>query len=184
MRTKLLALTYSAWSEAQISQILYTPDAFTSSEISNILKIKKSSGITAGWNKLLAISLDKVITTKEERNKKKKELRKYIDTYIRKQSQIRNNIAHGQWINTIEKNPQKVTESNNRLNNLNVVDIMIEYKIHTILGKIIRDLVQSPNNGFKGNYINHINNLKSYLNKTKNWTISNKFTRITPKFNY
>jgi hypothetical protein len=42
MKTKLLSLTYSAWSEAQFSQIIYTPNTFTQTEIDEIVTVKKN----------------------------------------------------------------------------------------------------------------------------------------------
>lgn len=67
MQTKILALTYSAWSEAQFSQILYTPNIFSNSEIDEILRVKKS-GITVGWKRLVKISINKVNASLTEKN--------------------------------------------------------------------------------------------------------------------
>jgi hypothetical protein len=180
MQTKLLALTYSAWSEAQFSQILYTPNIFSDTEINDILKVKKS-GITAGWKRLVKISINKVNASNSEKINKRKELDTYIDKYIFKQSQIRNKIAHGQWINAIESTEQRTNDFNQRLQSLNVVDIMIEFQVHTHLGKILRDLVQSPNNGFSQNYNTNINNLKDFLAKSATWNISSKINQLSKK---
>jgi putative AlgH/UPF0301 family transcriptional regulator len=57
MRVKLLALTYSAWSEAQFIQIIYTPNTFTIYEINSMLKIK---GIFDRWKKLIKYSFEKI----------------------------------------------------------------------------------------------------------------------------
>ena len=178
MRTQLLALTYSAWSEAQFTQILYTPNAFSSSELDEILKVKRA-GITALWERLIRVSINKVSSTdKEEKKNKINELKQYIDLYIFKQSQIRNKIAHGQWIHPVEDKKEKANELKERLDKLNVVDIMREFEIHTTLGKIVRDLVQSPNNGFYQNYDVHINKLNNYIDKSKSWDICTKSDRL------
>jgi hypothetical protein len=177
MKTKLLALTYSAWSEAQFSQIIYTPYAFRESEINEIQRVRKS-GITAGWKRLIKISINKINVSDSIRNTKKSQLNHYIDIYIFKQSQIRNKIAHGEWINVLEDDEAKATDFNQRLDSLNVVDIMIEFQVHTTIGKIIRDLVQSPNNGFSQNYDNHIIELEDYLLEASSWTIESKKARL------
>ena len=126
MRVKLLALTYSAWSEAQFVQIIYTPNAFTTNEINSMLKIQ---AVFARWEKLIKYSFEKIekynfsekeksiqklkdnnLTNKigvlcqkyeEERlliGEKKEELITYLKKYIEEPSKIRNKVAHGQWV--------------------------------------------------------------------------------------
>lgn len=57
MRTKLLILTYSAWSEAQFTQIVYTPNAFTDIQIDKMLK---DSGIFNKWKILINYTFIKI----------------------------------------------------------------------------------------------------------------------------
>lgn len=45
---------------------------------------------------------------------------------------------------------------------------MKEFEVHTILGDIIRHLVQSPNKEFDKNYQTNIKKLEIYLNKMSN----------------
>ncbi|QOG11247.1 hypothetical protein [Arcobacter sp. FWKO B] len=181
MQTKLLSLTYSAWSEAQFSQIIYTPDSFSQTEIDEILKVKKSGGITAGWKRLIKVSINKVSVSTLERDEKQTELNYYLDRYIFKQSQMRNKIAHGQWVNAIEDTEERTIDFNQRLRALNVVDIMIEFEVHTTLGKIIRDLVQSPNKGFSQNYNKNITDLTDYVTRSNSWDMNSKRIRLSKK---
>lgn len=181
MQTKLLALTYSAWSEAQFSQIIYTPDSFSQTEIDEILNVKKSGGIIDGWKRLIKVSINKVRVSPLERDEKQTELNYYLDRYIFKQSQMRNKIAHGQWVNAIEDTEERTIDFNQRLRALNVVDIMIEFKVHTTLGKIIRDLVQSPNKGFSQNYNKNITDLTDYVTRSNSWNMNSKRIRLSKK---
>ena len=112
---------------------------------------------------------------------KKNQLNTYIDTYIFKQSQMRNKIAHGEWVNAIEKTEARTIDFNQRLQALNVVDIMLEFQIHTNLGKIIRDLVQSPNKGFSQNYNTNITNLTDFLSKSTSWNLASKQNQLSKK---
>ncbi len=200
IRTKLLALAYSAWSEAQFTQIVYTPNAFTDGEIDNMLK---DSGIFNKWRMLIAYSFKKAedyyseelrtqiqmlkdsgnqieiaeacricTSNKTKLQNKKDNIIQYLKDYIDKQSKIRNKIAHGQWINPLMQGNKEIDEELKRdLDKLNVVSIMREFEVHTTLGKIIRDLVQSPNQGFDRNYQKNIDNLEKYLNKTALWNV-------------
>jgi hypothetical protein len=194
-KVKLLALTYSAWSEAQFSQIAYSPKIFIDNDMKDIFNAKKS-GIGAGWIKIINLSFNKVDISNEygtdkkkriKRDRNKQKLKGYIDKYIHQSSQLRNRIAHGQWKNIVEYDLKELTdekkkeeEEKNRtiekkLNNLNSFDIMKEFKIHTIIGKMIRDLVQSPNKAFLNNYGKYVKSLEDYLEKTKN---RNMYTKI------
>ncbi|CAA6813072.1 MAG: Unknown protein [uncultured Sulfurovum sp.] len=130
MRVNLLALAYSAWSEAQFIQIIYTPNAFTTNEINSMLKVK---GIFDKWKKLINYSFDKIERYnfiekeksiqllkdnnqtnqvgrlcqefKEEKlliQEKKNKLLLLLQKYIEEPSRIRNKIAHGQWIHPLD----------------------------------------------------------------------------------
>jgi len=121
IKTKLLAMTYSAWSEAQFIQIIYTPNALTTEQLNSLLN---DSGIFNRWKELLNYLFDKVeefnkneckenikklkqnslydeITEcnqyyKEKSIKQKNTIIQYLEDYVEKQSKIRNKIAHGQ----------------------------------------------------------------------------------------
>jgi hypothetical protein len=94
---------------------------------------------------------------------------------------MRNKIAHGQWLKTKEDTEEKTINFNQRLRALNVVDIMIEFQVHTTLGKIIRDLVQSPKKGFSQNYNKNITDLRDYLIKTSAWNMDSKRRQLLKK---
>ena len=159
----------------------------------------KNSGISAGWTKIINLSFNKIDISneygldkikKERREKIRKELKEYIDKYIHQPSQLRNRIAHGQWKNIVEydleelSDEEKLKEENknnlikDKLNHLNSFDIMKEFKIHTIIGKMIRDLVQSPNKAFLNNYEKYVQSLEDYLEKTKNRNIDTKIEKL------
>lgn len=211
MKTKLLALAYSAWSEAQFIQIVYTPNIFTEPEIKNLLK---DSGIFNKWTMLINLSFEykKIFDTKKYLNiiksikdtkennwkallqetnnnykqnnilskTRKQEIISYLKTYIDNQSKVRNKIAHGQWVNGLKSEDNAFggkdldTNLTTEIQNLNVVNIMIEFEVHTTLGKIIRELVQSPSKGFNNNYQKHITELNEFLNQSASWNMVDK----------
>ncbi len=191
-KIKLLAMTYSAWSEAQFIQIIYTPDAFTTEELNNLLK---DSGIFNRWKQLLKYSFNKIKKFNKDECKKKvlelkqnflfhkisesnecysqknikliekkRKITQYLEEYIDKQSMIRNKIAHGQWKVALDTdNTDKNDDLTEQLDNLNIFSIKKEFKVHTILGKIIRDLIQSPYKSFDDKYEKYINEIESFL---------------------
>lgn len=190
IKTKLLALLYSALSEAQFLQIAYTSlgeksgSGFTIPEIENIKKKKDSNGITEGWKLMIDLALKKVGDWEKnsDLHNRRKTMLKIINEYIKEPSILRNKIAHGQWLIAFNKSNTKINQDiTNQLEELNVVEITRWFDIHQYLGLIVRDLVQSPQKGFHNNYWTNIIELEKYINKTKNWTIETKLTALKRK---
>lgn len=182
-KTKLLALLYSAWSEAQFVQIAYTENGFSASEIKSLLSAKKN-GITNGWIEMINLAFAKVgnPNTDVELGKRLTKLLDLIDSQIKKPSAIRNKIAHGQWIEALNGGLNKVDLAmTGDLDNLDSVQIMRQIEIHNYLGAIIRDLVQSPVNGFGRDYLLHIDALEKYATKTQHWSVATKVNELDKK---
>jgi hypothetical protein len=179
IKTKLLALLYSAWSEAQFIQIVYTPSSFSSSEISSI---KNKTGIANRWKEMVNIAIQKVDSSEISSNlqdqnlqEQKDKLIQYINEYIHEPYQLRNKIAHGQWVHALNGNNDDIDPNlTSDLEQLNYIEIIKQFKVHQYLGLIIRDLVQSPNKGFNSNYSSTITKLKNYLDKTTDWNMATR----------
>ncbi len=184
VKTKLLAILYVAWSEAQFIQIVYTPSAFSPSEIKNIKKIKDNKGISEGWKKMVDLALQKVgewSKNSESQNRKKK-LFEIIENYIKSPSVLRNKIAHGQWFHALNTdNTAENIDLTKKLAELDYVKLAKQFEVHKYLGLIIRDLVQSPKKGFHQNYWVHMTTLEEYLDKTRNWNIESKKYKLSLK---
>jgi len=174
IKTKLYSLLYSALSEAQFTQILHTPFGFFHSEI---LTIQSQRSLVDRWNYMLDLSLEKVGDWKinKDLEARRKFLKETISEYIEKPQELRNKIAHGQWVHSLNSaNTKENLETTNRIAILNVVTISIWFEVHQFLCFIIRDLIQSPKKSFHNNYWINISNLQSFLTESKNWTLENK----------
>lgn len=184
IKTKLLAVLYCAWSEAQFTQIVYTPSAFSQSEIENIKSFKKSKGIPEGWKQMTELALQKVgdWNKNSDLQNRRKELFKIIDSYIKVPSLLRNKIAHGQWFYALNTdNTAENPDLTKDLEELDSVQLIKRFEVHKYLGLMIRDLVQSPKRGFHQNYWVHMTALEEYLDKTKNWNIVDKKSKLLLK---
>lgn len=183
-KTKMLSLLYSAWSEAQFTQIMFTEHGFAFSEICDIKNHKDRFGITRGWEYMIRKALEKV--GDPEANK---DLGKRLDTilslvkdYIEEPSILRNKIAHGQWVNALNRENTSVNQGLTKdLDELDPIELQKRVKIHYYMGCIVRDLVQSPKAGFHRHYWTNIVNLESYINKTKNWSLESKRQALLKK---
>lgn len=182
-KTKLLALLYSAWSEAQFVQIAYTEKGFSGSEIKSLLNAKKN-GITKGWIEMISLAFAKVgdPNTDIELGNRLSKLLGLVASQITKPSSIRNKIAHGQWVEALNGSLNKVDSAmTGDLDSLDSVQIMRQIEIHNYLGKIIRDLVQSPTLGFGRDYLRHITALEKYAMETQGWSVATKLSELDKK---
>lgn len=177
VKAKILAIVYSAWSEAQFLQIAYTEKGFLYSEIIKILGKKKERGIAEGWKFMIKMALAKVgdAATNKDLNKRLAKLVKLVQEFIEEPSIIRNKLAHGQWVNALDRDNSKINKAlSDQINCLDPVVILKKVEIHKFLGFIVRDLVQSPTAGFHRHYWTNIVNLEAYMVKTKKWTLDSK----------
>jgi len=183
VKTKLISLLYSAWSEAQFVQILHTPKGFFPRELKAISDKRDSGGIISGWYLMIQIAISKVlneinfkdIATREDK------LKSIIKGNIEKQSILRNKIAHGQWVHALNRPHTAEGPQTDELNNLDYVQIDRLFSIHKYLGSIVRDLVQSPKKGFHNNYHNIISELEGYVNLTKDWNSQTRKTKLNSR---
>lgn len=182
IKTKLYSLLYSALSESQYTQILHTPFGF---EYSEILKIQNQRSLAESWYLMLDIALQKVgdFKTNQDLAKRRTTLREIIGEYIEKPQELRNKIAHGQWLHALNSsNTKENLDTTSRISELNVIKISIWFEVHQYLCFIIRDLIQSPKKGFHNNYWTNMTNLEGFLLESKNWTIEERMRIL--KLNY
>lgn len=182
-KTKIMALLYSAWSEAQFVQIAYTEKGFSSAEIQTILNAKSKS-ITQGWDKMINLAFAKAGDIHADINLSNQlsKVLALVKAQIEAPSILRNKIAHGQWINVLNSSLSKVNvDITTQLNELDSVQILRQIEMHQYLGNIVRDLVQSPHYGFKRDYLKHIAELEGYVVRTQSWSLQTKQTALLKK---
>lgn len=184
VKTKILSLLYSAWSEAQFTQIMFTEHGFMFSEISSIKDHKDRFGIAEGWKYMINKALEKVgdPTTNKDLGKRLDTLLSLIKNYIEEPSILRNKIAHGQWVNALNRENTSINQDLTRkLDELDPVELQKRVEIHKYMGFIVRDLVQSPRGGFHRHYWTNIVNLENYIERTKNWSLESKKKALLKK---
>ena len=146
LQTKVLALTYCAWSEAAFSKLVHTPHCFELDEIRQIKTAGERGSIVSAWEKCVALALRKI----RSRNGNyvpnvKQELSRLIKTYIETPSQLRNKVAHGQWqVALNSKNTALNTDLTGSLANLDLVKLDLLKKGCEGLCLIVEALVESP----------------------------------------
>jgi hypothetical protein len=183
LHTKLLALVFCAWSEANFSKLIHTPHGLDLDEIQQIKKLAKGN-IVDGWLKCLELGLRRVSKTPKSNYipNTKQAVERMIVEYVQEPRVLRNKIAHGQWeIALNRKNDDTNDDLTAQIKDINVVLLNIWKESHQGLSNIIEALIESPDRAFHRDYWSEIEKVEEHLNKTKNWSIEKKIQLLNDK---
>jgi hypothetical protein len=175
--TKIYALLYSTFSEANFMKMILTPYGFSQGFVNQIVK---ESNVQSKWYKCIELGFHIYKTNwKTKKNSeipnKIQELKRIVDRYVVSPSVIRNKIAHGQINIALNNDQAKLNlDLTQELNELNQVKIYIWFQIQIKLTEIIEDLIESPDKMHPNSYHSKIQNLFHFIDNTKNWNIESK----------
>lgn len=182
IQTKLMALLFSAYTEAIFSKLIHTPHALTKAEIKVLIaEFKKNSYL--GWVKCLDVVVNK-ITTKDQAYKDEVilSMNRLLEDYIKEPSEVRNRIAHGQWV--IALNSNNTRENNNitiKIRNLDIIVLTRYKKSFNLISLIIEDLVESPDKAHINTYQKKIDKFKQEQIRMASWTLQGRVQKLKQK---
>lgn len=182
IQTKLMALLFSSYTEAIFSKLIHTPHALTEFEI-NSLKSEFKSNSYKGWVKCLKVVVNK-ITTKEQPYKDKVivDVTTLLQNYIKEPSEVRNRMAHGQWITALNKDNTRINEAlSTKIRMLDIITLTRYKNSFTLLSLIIEDLIESPNKAHINTYQDKINKFNQEQIKMSSWTLAGRINKLKPK---
>lgn len=175
--TKLYALLYSAYAETSFLKLIHTPYGLTDSEID---VIQNQRNLEDKWSKCFELVFKKIDTKTNagEIANKKQKLKRILDEYIIKPSQIRNKIAHGQWCCCLNNECTAVNaDSTVQIANLDFVRIDVLFEVYGKFQQCIEDLIESQITHYR-DYYPQITELEEYIDQTKTWDMSSKISKI------
>jgi hypothetical protein len=184
VQTKVFALVFCAWVEANFSKVIHTPYGFTLDEIRQIKEVYQSVNLEAGWKKCIELAVRKISNPRRSNyipNIERK-IHSLIDEYVVAPSQIRNKIAHGQWAKAL--NSRNTKENNTLTKELEALDVVVIskwFRVHEHLLNIIESLIESPNRAFHRDYWKQIAELEEFLKESKSWSIDEKIKKLQKK---
>ncbi|MBN8681646.1 MAG: hypothetical protein J0L99_03305 [Chitinophagales bacterium] len=186
--TKLYALLYCAWAEANLVKIVHTPFGFSEDEKKHILQPRD---VVEKWIRCMntAFAKFKQRTNSSEIPNKKRKINKLIKQYIETPRELRNKIAHGQWEFPLESNNIKpATDVKISLDTIDIIQIDIWFDVSKSLSNIVLGLVDARNTtnnqGYKAHYHfyeEHLSNIETILKERQKWTIHSKIDRLQQK---
>jgi hypothetical protein len=149
--TKILSQLINSWAEIRILKIVYEKHAYTNSEKTRILSAgnEKERWVTAlkiSFSKAYKIpekNIDNIATPFTNRICYVM-LLKLINEDLLNSHQLRNRIAHGQWLFAFNEDLTNFQDDlTAKLRQENIVQLQLKYKMFISIGQIINDLAVS-----------------------------------------
>jgi hypothetical protein len=181
--SKSLALVFCAWVEASFSKLIHTPHGFTLPEIAAIKQAIASGSVVSGWEHAIQIAMTDHDAVKSNFNAEDStRLRDCVDLLIKNPSQLRNKIAHGQWVEALNgKNTDINSDFTTRISNISSATIDTWFDCQGKLIEIVEHLIHSPNKAFINTYRTRIEQLETLYAERQGWTDATKRTKLLSK---
>lgn len=181
VHTKIYALLYSTFSEANFMKLVLTPHGFEQAFVDQIIS---EQSIQEKWHKCLELAFIKFTQAAKgsEIPNKLQNLKRIISEYIIDPSLIRNKIAHGQF--TIALNSKNTALNWNLTNQIQAMDYIWIYRLFEInkkLTQIIEDLIESPHRAHYEQYYTKYQQLVEFIGESASWTIATKMNTASMK---
>lgn len=180
--TRLLALTYCAWTEALFSKLIHTPYGFTCSEIESI-KLAGSKNVVAGWKACVKLGLTHVISPDPENlEKAKTTLNEFVKTYIQAPSELRNKIAHGQLVEALNSKSDGLNKKlTQEILGLDIVKLDRLRTGAAGLAEMIEMIIESPEKNGIEHFLKVNKRLSAELKRMSSFTIEGKIALLKSK---
>ncbi|MCT4613373.1 MAG: hypothetical protein N4A49_00700 [Marinifilaceae bacterium] len=166
--TKNYALLYSSFAETCFLKMIHTPYGFSEE---GIQQITSKRNLEEQWRKCLELAFSVIDNGNGEFRNKIQTLNRLIQKYIIEPSQIRNKIAHGQWIVAFNSQNTSVnSETTDKISSLDFVKIDILFDVYEKIGQVVEDLIESPTKTHFRDFYLHLAELEDLVTKTTDWT--------------
>lgn len=180
--TKVYALLFCTWAEANFLKVIYTPHALDLDEIEQI-KVAKHNSIPAAWKKTVQLGLRHLNARRGSfQPNAKKKLESLIDTHVMDPSLLRNKLAHGQW--AIALNRENTAINQNVTANLAALDIVKVagwIEVHTMLAHLVETLLESPQRTFTRDWFADAVKLGERMSEIEKLTLTEHIARMKAK---
>jgi hypothetical protein len=180
--TRIYALLFCAWAEANFSKLVHTPYGFDLDEIAQI-KVLQRNGIATAWEKCVELGLRHLDAKRGSfKPNAKQKLEELIKAYVFDPALLRNKLAHGQWVVALNReNTALQPEITSQIGDLNVVLIDSWQRRHEILALAVETLVESPKKTFVRDWFHVVVAIEAELAKTATWTLAGHISVLKRK---
>lgn len=183
IQTKVLALVFCAYSEALFSKLLHTPNALSIAQIEQIKKSGKNN-ISRAWIKCIHIATSRIDGGKENHIPNlRKRLGDFVLNYIIHPSQVRNKVAHGQWVVALNSDGTAINHQlTSQLHDLDIVKLERMHHAFMSFVSIMDNIIASPNKAHWKFYWEHITEYENKQQEMLSWKLADKISAMNAKY--
>lgn len=181
--TKLHALTFCAWAEANFSKVIHTPHGFSLNEIEQIKNARADRGIGEAWKKAVSLGVRHLDARRGAFTPNTTQrLERAIDAYVIDPSQLRNKLAHGQWLIALNRDNDAIQQDlTNKIADMDTVKIGGWATVHAVLAEAVETLIESPKKAFMRNWWNFVVALEDEMKSAVANTLDEHIKRLRDK---
>lgn len=181
--TKIYALLFCGWAEANFSKIIHTPYGFELDEIAQIQR-EKGNGIGEAWKKAVELGLRHLDAQKRgsfQPNARKK-LNDAINAHVFDPTLLRNKLAHGQWMTALNRDNDRVQQDlTDKISQLTIIDVMAWVKAHELLAHMVETLIESPKKSFMRDWYAYVVEIEAQMDEAERRTLAEHVCRLKSK---
>lgn len=174
--TRLYAVTFCAWAEANFVKVVCTPYGVDPGEVEQILEAKqgKNGNIRSGWKKAVELGLRHLDARRGNfLPNARQELERAIDRYVFEPAQLRNKLAHGQWMVALNRElTAEVKETTTLIEQLTITQIDGWRTCHGGLARLVETLIESPKRAFVRDWWTDVVTLRNDMDRASKQTLN------------
>lgn len=180
--TKMYALLFCAWAEANFSKVLHTPHGFDADEIAQI-QGAKLNGVTSAWKKCVELGLRHIDAKRGDfKPNARQKLEQVIDAHVFDPSLLRNKLAHGQWTVALNRsNDAVMAKTTTDIAALNITRIEGWLRGHELLAGVVESLMESPKKAFLRDWYQFVVDIEAQMLKAEARTLDQHVARLRKK---
>lgn len=174
--TRLYAVTFCAWAEANFLKVVCTPYGFEPEEVAQILDAKqgRNGNIRLGWKKAVELGLRHLDAKRGNfLPNARQELERAIDQYVFEPAQLRNKLAHGQWAIALNRElTAEVADTTTLIEQLTITQVDGWHSCHGGLAGLVESLIESPKRAFVRDWWTDVVTLRSNMDQASRRTLN------------
>jgi hypothetical protein len=180
--TKMYAMLFCAWAEANFSKVLHTPHGFELNEIAQV-QAAKEQGIRDAWKTCVALGLRHLDAQRGNfLPNAQQRLGAAIDAHVFDPSLLRNKLAHGQWVVALNRSNEAIQpDLTARIASLDIVVVSGWIQAHQLLAELVENLIESPKRAFMRDWYQYVVNLDAAMTDAQTRTLASHKARLRAK---
>ncbi len=180
--TKVYALLFCGWTEANFSKVIHTPHGFELNEIAQV-KEAQTNGIGNAWKTSVRLGLRHLDAKRGSfAPNALRKLESVIDIYVFDPSLLRNKLAHGQWVIALNRDNDAVqNQYTTDITALDIVKIQAWILGHELLAQVVENLIESPTKAFMRDWYEYVVRIEDQMVEAKGRTLGDHIDRLLAK---